>query len=110
METPSKEQGSSLRSCNEHSSCTSEEAVGTPELASQEEEILWQLYRPLEECFNKCYCRSCCYHCQLCFVKKGLGITYARRPRTPKKAKAHTPFTSNQSVPNRTRHSQSKKE
>ncbi|AAA74710.2 truncated tat protein [Simian immunodeficiency virus] len=27
---------------------------------------------------NKCFCKNCCYHCQLCFLQKGLGITYAR--------------------------------
>ncbi|ABD19478.1 tat protein [Simian immunodeficiency virus] len=30
---------------------------------------------------NNCYCKQCCYHCQLCFTKKGLGISYGRRKR-----------------------------
>nr|APX54838.1 tat protein [Human immunodeficiency virus 1] len=31
---------------------------------------------------NKCYCKKCCYHCQLCFLKKGLGISYGRKKRS----------------------------
>ncbi|AAY24651.1 tat protein [Human immunodeficiency virus 1] len=30
---------------------------------------------------NKCYCKVCCWHCQLCFLKKGLGISYGRKKR-----------------------------
>nr|QPJ74868.1 tat protein [Human immunodeficiency virus 1] len=30
---------------------------------------------------NKCYCKQCCYHCLLCFTKKGLGISYGRKKR-----------------------------
>ncbi|AAD39756.1 Tat protein [Simian immunodeficiency virus] len=30
----------------------------------------------LEACDNKCWCRRCCFHCQLCFLQKGLGIHY----------------------------------
>ncbi|AFV26144.1 tat protein [Simian immunodeficiency virus] len=97
METPLREQESSLKSCNEPSSCTSEMDVSTPELAKAEEEILWQLYRPLEKCCNTCYCKKCCFHCQFCFLRKGLGIFYEssrRRRRTPKKAKANTSVAS----------------
>ncbi|AFM85333.1 tat protein [Simian immunodeficiency virus] len=30
---------------------------------------------------NSCYCKVCCYHCQLCFTKKALGISYGRKRR-----------------------------
>nr|AGF32998.1 tat protein [Human immunodeficiency virus 1] len=37
---------------------------------------------------NNCFCKKCCYHCLVCFQKKGLGISYGRkkwrrRRRTP---------------------------
>nr|ULA49263.1 tat protein [Human immunodeficiency virus 1]ULA49272.1 tat protein [Human immunodeficiency virus 1]ULA49281.1 tat protein [Human immunodeficiency virus 1]ULA49290.1 tat protein [Human immunodeficiency virus 1]ULA49299.1 tat protein [Human immunodeficiency virus 1] len=40
-----------------------------------------------------CYCKKCCYHCQVCFLKKGLGISYGRkkrgqRRRTPQDSQA----------------------
>nr|QDQ68839.1 SIVe660rtn [synthetic construct] len=84
METPLKEQENSLESCREHSSSISEVDVPTPESANLEEEILYQLYRPLETCYNKCYCKRCCYHCQHCFLKKGLGICYEQHRRRGK--------------------------
>nr|ADF85705.1 tat protein [Human immunodeficiency virus 1] len=30
---------------------------------------------------NPCYCKKCCFHCQVCFMKKGLGISYGRKKR-----------------------------
>nr|ADD66166.1 tat protein [Human immunodeficiency virus 1] len=30
---------------------------------------------------NNCYCKSCCFHCQVCFTRKGLGISYGRKKR-----------------------------
>nr|QLL22117.1 tat protein [Human immunodeficiency virus 1] len=30
---------------------------------------------------NTCYCKKCCVHCQVCFLKKGLGISYGRKKR-----------------------------
>nr|ASN74664.1 tat protein [Human immunodeficiency virus 1] len=30
---------------------------------------------------NSCYCKACCFHCQVCFVTKGLGISYGRKKR-----------------------------
>nr|ACU44669.1 tat protein [Human immunodeficiency virus 1] len=30
---------------------------------------------------NSCYCKQCCFHCQFCFTKKGLGISYGRKKR-----------------------------
>nr|AEK79562.1 tat protein [Human immunodeficiency virus 1] len=43
---------------------------------------------------NKCYCKVCCYHCQVCFLNKGLGISYGRkkrnhRRRTPSGSQNH---------------------
>nr|WNB16389.1 tat protein [Human immunodeficiency virus 2] len=105
MDTPSKAPESSLGSYNEPSSCTSEQDVATQELAKQGEEILYQLYRPLEACNNKCYCKKCCYHCQLCFLNKGLGIWYdrkGRRRRSPKKARPHSSPASDKSISTRT--------
>ncbi|AAC97577.1 Tat [Human immunodeficiency virus 1] len=34
---------------------------------------------------NKCYCKRCCYHCYVCFVTKGLGISYGRKKRRPRR-------------------------
>nr|QJQ91643.1 tat protein [Human immunodeficiency virus 1]QJQ91688.1 tat protein [Human immunodeficiency virus 1] len=34
---------------------------------------------------SKCYCKKCCWHCQLCFLKKGLGISYGRKKRRPRR-------------------------
>nr|ASU62879.1 tat protein [Human immunodeficiency virus 1] len=36
--------------------------------------------QPKTSC-NKCYCKRCCFHCQVCFIKKGLGISYGRKKR-----------------------------
>nr|ACR55551.1 tat protein [Human immunodeficiency virus 1] len=36
--------------------------------------------QPTTAC-NKCYCKKCCYHCQACFLNKGLGISYGRKKR-----------------------------
>nr|AEK79391.1 tat protein [Human immunodeficiency virus 1] len=41
-----------------------------------------------------CYCKKCCFHCQVCFTKKGLGISYGRkkrrqRRRSPQDSKTH---------------------
>nr|QZP11459.1 tat protein [Human immunodeficiency virus 1] len=30
---------------------------------------------------NSCYCKKCCYHCQVCFTTKGLGISHGRKKR-----------------------------
>nr|AEB53027.1 tat protein [Human immunodeficiency virus 1] len=43
---------------------------------------------------NTCYCKKCCLHCQVCFTKKGLGISYGRkkrrqRRRTPQSNQSH---------------------
>nr|WCD67609.1 tat protein [Human immunodeficiency virus 1] len=36
--------------------------------------------QPTTPCSN-CYCKKCCWHCQLCFLNKGLGISYGRKKR-----------------------------
>nr|P0C1K3.1 RecName: Full=Protein Tat; AltName: Full=Transactivating regulatory protein [HIV-1 M:K_97ZR-EQTB11] len=40
---------------------------------------------------NQCYCKKCCYHCQLCFLQKGLGICYGREKR---RQRTTTPYAS----------------
>nr|WEU84489.1 tat protein [Human immunodeficiency virus 1] len=35
---------------------------------------------------NTCYCKRCCYHCQLCFTRKGLGIFYGRKKRRQRRS------------------------
>nr|ARX72481.1 tat protein [Human immunodeficiency virus 1] len=49
--------------------------------------------QPKTACTN-CYCKKCCWHCQICFLKKGLGISYGRkkrkhRRRTPQSSEDH---------------------
>nr|ASM60525.1 tat protein [Human immunodeficiency virus 1] len=49
--------------------------------------------QPSTKCSN-CYCKKCCWHCQICFLKKGLGISYGRKKRkhrrgTPQSSKDH---------------------
>ncbi|AMQ95213.1 tat protein [Human immunodeficiency virus 1] len=49
--------------------------------------------QPTTDC-NKCYCKKCVWHCQICFLKKGLGISYGRKKRkhrrgTPQGNKDH---------------------
>nr|AAL34575.1 tat protein [Human immunodeficiency virus 1] len=35
---------------------------------------------------NNCYCKRCCYHCQRCFLTKGLGISYGRKKRRQRRS------------------------
>nr|WPU90534.1 tat protein [Human immunodeficiency virus 1] len=35
-----------------------------------------------------CYCKKCCFHCQVCFITKGLGISYGRKKRRQRR-RAH---------------------
>nr|WCB89580.1 tat protein [Human immunodeficiency virus 1] len=50
-----------------------------------------------------CYCKKCCYHCQACFITKGLGIVYGRkkrkRRRAPQDSQTHQGHLSKQSAP-----------
>nr|ASM57517.1 tat protein [Human immunodeficiency virus 1] len=41
--------------------------------------------RPETAC-NNCYCKKCCLHCQVCFTKKGLGISYGRKKRRQRRS------------------------
>nr|ALS54540.1 tat protein [Simian immunodeficiency virus] len=74
--------------------------------------LLQDLHRPLQACQNKCYCKKCCYHCQLCFLRKGLGVNYALRPRRKKTNTTATLAEQNKSISTRGGDSQatSKKE
>nr|ADQ56989.1 tat protein [Human immunodeficiency virus 1] len=59
--------------------------------------------RPTTACSN-CYCKKCCWHCQLCFLKKGLGISHGRKKRrrrrgTPQSNKDHQNPVPKQSLP-----------
>nr|QJQ89709.1 tat protein [Human immunodeficiency virus 1]QJQ89741.1 tat protein [Human immunodeficiency virus 1]QJQ89788.1 tat protein [Human immunodeficiency virus 1]QJQ89833.1 tat protein [Human immunodeficiency virus 1]QJQ89864.1 tat protein [Human immunodeficiency virus 1] len=40
--------------------------------------------QPTTPC-SKCYCKWCCYHCLVCFQKKGLGISYGRKKRSQRR-------------------------
>nr|AZB80089.1 tat protein [Human immunodeficiency virus 1] len=60
--------------------------------------------QPTTAC-SKCYCKKCCWHCQLCFLKKGLGISYGRKKRkhrrgTPQSCKDHQNPIRKQPLPN----------
>nr|UBF44746.1 tat protein [Human immunodeficiency virus 1] len=59
--------------------------------------------QPTTAC-TKCYCKKCCYHCQVCFLNKGLGISYGRKKRkqrrgTPHSSKDHQNPIREQSLP-----------
>nr|QZD38823.1 tat protein [Human immunodeficiency virus 1] len=59
--------------------------------------------RPATAC-NNCYCKKCSWHCYLCFLKKGLGISYGRkkrkrRRRTPQSSEDHQVPLRNQPLP-----------
>nr|URZ28113.1 tat protein [Human immunodeficiency virus 1]URZ28161.1 tat protein [Human immunodeficiency virus 1] len=60
--------------------------------------------QPTTPCSN-CYCKKCCWHCQLCFLKKGLGISYGRKKRKHRRgnhpsSKDHQNPIPEQSLPN----------
>nr|QPZ86657.1 tat protein [Human immunodeficiency virus 1] len=53
---------------------------------------------------TSCYCKKCCYHCPVCFVSKGLGISYGRKKRrrrrgSPQSSKDHQNPVPKQSLP-----------
>nr|UZC47113.1 tat protein [Human immunodeficiency virus 1] len=59
--------------------------------------------QPKTACSN-CYCKKCSWHCQLCFLKKGLGISYGRKKRRrrrgpPQSNKDHQNPISKQPLP-----------
>nr|WCD67663.1 tat protein [Human immunodeficiency virus 1] len=45
--------------------------------------------QPTTPC-SKCYCKKCCWHCQLCFLNKGLGISYGRKKRRRRQGTPHS--------------------
>nr|ALB06850.1 tat protein [Human immunodeficiency virus 1] len=59
--------------------------------------------QPTTPCSN-CFCKKCCYHCPVCFLTKGLGISYGRkkrkqRRRTPQSNKDHQNPVQKQPIP-----------
>nr|QQX39174.1 tat protein [Human immunodeficiency virus 1] len=46
---------------------------------------------------TKCYCKGCCLHCQVCFIQKGLGISYGRKKR--RQRRRPPPDSENNQVP-----------
>nr|AHC29755.1 tat protein [Human immunodeficiency virus 1] len=53
---------------------------------------------------NSCYCKRCSYHCQVCFLTKGLGISYGRKKRgqrrsAPQSSEDHQNLISKQPLP-----------
>nr|AIR09544.1 tat protein [Human immunodeficiency virus 1] len=59
--------------------------------------------QPTTPCSN-CYCKHCCWHCQVCFLNKGLGISYGRKKRrrrrgTPPSSKNHQNPVQKQPIP-----------
>nr|APU88146.1 tat protein [Human immunodeficiency virus 1] len=59
--------------------------------------------QPTTPC-SKCYCKKCCYHCTVCFLNKGLGISYGRKKRrqrrnTPPSSEDHQNLISKQPLP-----------
>nr|AAN73486.1 tat protein [Human immunodeficiency virus 1] len=45
--------------------------------------------QPATPC-SRCYCKKCCYHCQVCFLNKGLGISYGRKKRRQRREAPHS--------------------
>uniref|UniRef100_A0A0F7LFN5 Protein Tat n=1 Tax=Human immunodeficiency virus type 1 TaxID=11676 RepID=A0A0F7LFN5_HV1 len=59
--------------------------------------------QPKTACTN-CYCKKCCWHCQLCFLKKGLGLSYGRKKRrqrrsAPRSSEDHQNLISKRPLP-----------
>nr|QGU21741.1 tat protein [Human immunodeficiency virus 1] len=54
--------------------------------------------KPTTAC-NTCYCKRCCWHCQLCFLKKGLGISYGRKKRRHRRGAPQSRQDHQNSVP-----------
>nr|AUO72716.1 tat protein [Human immunodeficiency virus 1] len=47
---------------------------------------------------SKCYCKKCCFHCQVCFITKGLGISYGRKKRGQRRRAAQDSPTDQDSL------------
>nr|AVE27431.1 tat protein [Human immunodeficiency virus 1]AVE27435.1 tat protein [Human immunodeficiency virus 1] len=54
--------------------------------------------QPTTPC-SKCYCKVCCYHCVVCFQKKGLGISYGRKKRNQRRGPHQNSETHQNLVP-----------
>nr|QLC29710.1 tat protein [Human immunodeficiency virus 1] len=59
--------------------------------------------QPATPCSN-CYCKICVWHCQLCFLNKGLGISHGRKKRrhrrgTPQSHQDHQNLVPKQPLP-----------
>nr|AKT76311.1 tat protein [Human immunodeficiency virus 1] len=57
---------------------------------------------------NNCFCKHCSYHCQVCFLTKGLGISYGRKKRrqrrsAPPSSEDHQDLISKQPLPQQQR-------
>nr|QZP11473.1 tat protein [Human immunodeficiency virus 1] len=48
---------------------------------------------------TKCYCKGCCFHCQVCFIQKGLGISYGRKKRRQRRRAPQDSETYQDSLP-----------
>ncbi|AKC01958.1 Tat protein [Simian immunodeficiency virus] len=48
---------------------------------------------------NNCYCKSCSFHCPLCFMKKGLGISYGRKKRRQRRGASKSNQNHQDSIP-----------
>nr|AXP13466.1 tat protein [Human immunodeficiency virus 1] len=54
--------------------------------------------QPTTDC-SKCYCKKCVWHCQICFLKKGLGISYGRKKRSHRRRAPHSSKDHQDSIP-----------
>nr|UEC95140.1 tat protein [Human immunodeficiency virus 1] len=54
--------------------------------------------QPRTPCPN-CYCKKCCYHCQVCFITKGLGISYGRKKRRQRRRTSQGNTNNQDSLP-----------
>nr|QOL04911.1 tat protein [Human immunodeficiency virus 1] len=48
---------------------------------------------------TKCYCKKCSLHCQVCFITKGLGISYGRKKRRQRRRTPQDSQTNQASLP-----------
>nr|AEB52798.1 tat protein [Human immunodeficiency virus 1] len=63
--------------------------------------------QPKTACTN-CYCKKCCLHCQVCFTKKALGISYGRKKRRQRRRPPQGSQTHQVSLPKQRPASQSR--
>nr|ULA45492.1 tat protein [Human immunodeficiency virus 1]ULA45501.1 tat protein [Human immunodeficiency virus 1]ULA45510.1 tat protein [Human immunodeficiency virus 1]ULA45519.1 tat protein [Human immunodeficiency virus 1]ULA45528.1 tat protein [Human immunodeficiency virus 1] len=53
--------------------------------------------QPTTPCTN-CFCKKCCFHCQKCFITKGLGISYGRKKRRQRRRASQDSQTNQDSL------------